>query len=88
MIDIINLLAIDQFPFWLMVCALTILGLSKIKLIHRLWYRLEYKLFGYGSCIQCGKKRQSFWLLTCNECYYRKFPQERHSNKEINHETN
>ena len=88
MIDIIEILLLDQPPFWLMVCALVILCLSKVKLIHHLWSKLEYKLFGYGSCIQCGKKRQSFWLLTCNYCYTKKFPEERHSNKEVNYETN
>lgn len=85
MIDIIKILMIDQFPFWVLVSALVLFGLSRISFSRGLYYRLNYKLFGHGSCIQCGKKRQSFWLLTCNECYYKKFPQERPINENVDH---
>ena len=33
-----------------------------------LGYFIEQKI-GYGSCIFCGKKRMSMWLLSCNTCY-------------------
>ena len=34
------------------------------------------KQVGYGSCMQCGNKRESMWLLTCNSCYIKKFPEQ------------
>lgn len=29
---------------------------------------LKRKYFGYGSCIKCGNKRMTWWLLSCDEC--------------------
>jgi len=74
--NVLQILFPFQFDgYWLLfIIGFTLIGLSRINIIRKPFLLLHYKLFGYGKCIECEKKRESFWLLTCNKCYLKKFP--------------
>ena len=67
-----NLLLLDYPVTWLIFTGLIIIGLSQINFVRGNIDYYFHKMIGYGSCMNCGKKRETMWLLVCNKCYKKK----------------
>ena len=52
--------------------------IDRINILRKPFVVISYlieKQIGYGSCIRCGKKITSMWLLSCNACYEKELKQ-------------
>ena len=80
MTDLWRLLLLD-IPFtWVIITGLVVMGLLQINFVKGNINYYFHRLFGYGKCMDCGKKRESMWLLVCNKCYEKKQSEESKKN--------